>query len=84
MGEIVLIGSENTKRSDWPVGRVIEVCAGKDGINRVAKIKTKHGVLVRPLQRLFPLEVSNKVSVENNIELKKATVEDSITERRSR
>jgi hypothetical protein len=30
---------------------------GKDGRVRVAKVKTKNGALMRPLQRLYPLEI---------------------------
>ena len=77
VGEVVLIGSENTKRIYWPVERLIQVCAGKDGINKVAKIKTKHRVLVRPVQRLFSLKVSDEFSVENIIEPKQTTVKVS-------
>jgi len=35
----------------------MEVYPGADEKVRVAKLKTKRGALVRPLQRLYPLEV---------------------------
>jgi len=57
VGEVVLIERDNQKRIFWPMGRILELIPGKDGRIRVAKLKTKNGVLTRPLQRLFPLEV---------------------------
>lgn len=40
--------------------KVIPLAIGDDGHSRVAKIKTARGFLVRPLQRLFPLEIPGK------------------------
>lgn len=56
--EVVLVGSDNKRRIQWPMGRVIDIFPGKDKVVRVAKVKTENGVLIRPIQRLFPLEVS--------------------------
>ncbi|KAG8174866.1 hypothetical protein JTE90_020154 [Oedothorax gibbosus] len=56
LDEIVLIGSDNKKRCDWPLARVIELLPGKDGRTRLVR-KTQSGVLLRPIQRLYPLEV---------------------------
>lgn len=56
-GEIVLVGSENLKRTFWPLGKVVEVLPGKDGVHRVAKVQLAQGMLLRPFQKLFPLEV---------------------------
>jgi hypothetical protein len=60
VGDIVHIGSDNKKRLEWPLGRIVELLPGTDGKVRVGKIKTATGTLLRPLQRLFPLEVSNE------------------------
>ncbi|CAG7719698.1 unnamed protein product [Allacma fusca] len=59
-GDSVLVGSDNTKRVNWPMARILEVFPGKDGVIRVAKIKTSNGELVRPIQRLYPFEVFEK------------------------
>ncbi|CAG7712906.1 unnamed protein product [Allacma fusca] len=59
-GDIVLVGSDNTKRVNWPMARILEVFPGKDGMIRVAKVKTSNGELVRPIQRLYPFEVCEK------------------------
>ncbi|GFY70989.1 uncharacterized protein TNIN_221881 [Trichonephila inaurata madagascariensis] len=56
-GDIVLVGDTNSKRINWPLGKVKNIYPGKDGIVRVVEIKTKNGTFLRPVQRLYPLEV---------------------------
>lgn len=68
VGDIVLIGSDNSKRLDWPLGRVIETLPGRDGQTRLAKIATAKGQMLRPLQRLFPLECCTVPEFESNEE----------------
>ncbi|GFX85058.1 uncharacterized protein TNCV_4998871 [Trichonephila clavipes] len=46
------------ERLNWPLGRVIELYPGKGGIERVAKLRVANGFVIRPLQRLYPLEMS--------------------------
>ncbi|GLV35125.1 hypothetical protein CBL_01727 [Carabus blaptoides fortunei] len=58
IGDVVLVEMDNKKRILWPMGKISELITGKDGVARVAKLQTKSGMLIRPLQRLFPLEVS--------------------------
>ncbi|XP_011860462.1 PREDICTED: uncharacterized protein LOC105557751 [Vollenhovia emeryi] len=58
-GDIVLLGQDNLKRLDWPLARVIKVFPGRDGVTRVVRVKTAMGELVRPIQRLYPLEMSS-------------------------
>ncbi|XP_015433580.1 PREDICTED: uncharacterized protein LOC107189534 [Dufourea novaeangliae] len=59
VGDVVLVGNDDRKRMDWPLARVMEVIRGKDGNVRVVRVKTPRGELMRPVQRLYPLEVSN-------------------------
>ncbi|KAJ8969571.1 hypothetical protein NQ317_001039 [Molorchus minor] len=59
VGEVVLIGSDNTKRLDWPLAKVEEIFPGKDGGVRLVKFKTSSGHLLRPVQRLYPLEIDS-------------------------
>ncbi|GFX79798.1 uncharacterized protein TNCV_4981101 [Trichonephila clavipes] len=40
-----------------------EVYPGKDGVPRVARIRTSHGERIRPFQRLYPLEVLAKTEI---------------------
>ena len=53
---IVLVGADGEKRINWLLGRIEEMYPERDGKERVAKVVTKNGVLVRPLQRLYLLE----------------------------
>ncbi|UYV69689.1 hypothetical protein LAZ67_7000247 [Cordylochernes scorpioides] len=57
VGDLVLIGQDNAKRVNWPLARVVEVYPGRDGPVRVAKLRTSKGVQIRPVQRLYNLEI---------------------------
>ncbi|GBL76124.1 hypothetical protein AVEN_139080-1 [Araneus ventricosus] len=57
-GDIVLIGDDVKKRLQWPLARIIELIPGKDGLVRTVKLKTQSFTLIRPVQRVFPLELS--------------------------
>jgi hypothetical protein len=59
VGDVVLVRSDNQKRLDWPLAVVKEVFPGQDGHIRVVKLKTAKGELIRPIQRLIPLEVKH-------------------------
>ena len=60
-GDVVVIHEDNTKRALWKLGRVVDLIKGKDGVVRGARVKTNSrysgGVIDRPLQKLFPLEM---------------------------
>ena len=58
-GDVVLIGSDDKKRLEWPMGIIVKLFQGRDGKIRVAKVKVKQGELIRPLQRLYPLEIES-------------------------
>jgi hypothetical protein len=55
--EVVLIGTENSKRVYWPLAVVEELIPGRDGKVRLVKLRTKAGMLLRPVQRIYPLEI---------------------------
>ena len=75
IGDLVLVGADNKKRFEWPIGRVVELLPGKDGETRLVRVKTSTGIFLRPIQRLFPLEmIEKKVEVRARIEDK--SVED--------
>ena len=57
INDIVLVETDGTKRVNWPLGRIIEIFKGRDGNYRVAKVKVSTGVLIRPIQRLYQLEI---------------------------
>nr|XP_042910968.1 uncharacterized protein LOC107454670 [Parasteatoda tepidariorum] len=60
VGDIILIWNDNLKRIHWPLGRILSVYTSKDGLIRRAKVKTKSGILIRPIQNLCPLELDEE------------------------
>ncbi|GFW19086.1 DUF5641 domain-containing protein [Trichonephila clavipes] len=72
---MVLIGNDNKKRLSWPIAKIIELIPGRDGEIRTVRLKTQHGTVIRPVQRIFPLEVqaianSDKELKEESISVK--------------
>jgi hypothetical protein len=56
--EVVLTGVENSKRMDWPLAVVQELIPCPDGEVRLVRLRTASGVLLRPIQRVYPLEIN--------------------------
>ncbi|GFY37353.1 uncharacterized protein TNIN_317101 [Trichonephila inaurata madagascariensis] len=48
---------DNLKRLNLSLGRVIELYPGEDGIEKVAKLRVANGFVIRPLHRLYSLEM---------------------------
>ena len=68
VGDVVLVGSDNMKRLEWPMALITELVPGRDGIPRVAWIRTAAGgVMTRPIQRLFQLEVGEGMQVPEKV-----------------
>ncbi|GFY48806.1 integrase catalytic domain-containing protein [Trichonephila inaurata madagascariensis] len=57
------VSSDNTKRIEWPLAKVMELYPSKDGSIRLVKVKMKSGEFLRPVLRLIPLEVTQKVDL---------------------
>ena len=62
VGDIVSIYDDKVKRQLWHIGRITEVLRGKDGNVRSAAVRTvnknqKTVTLIRPIQKLIPLEI---------------------------
>jgi hypothetical protein len=55
--DVVLI-VENCRRSDWPIGRILEVFPSADGLVRKVRVQTRASSLVRPVTKLCLLEAS--------------------------
>ena len=55
VNDIVLLKDENNPRNEWPLGRIQEVEQSNDGLARSVKLKTKNGVLRRPVNKLVLL-----------------------------
>uniref|UniRef100_A0A8D9A137 DUF5641 domain-containing protein n=1 Tax=Cacopsylla melanoneura TaxID=428564 RepID=A0A8D9A137_9HEMI len=58
VNDLVFVGDDNSKRINWPVGRIVELINGVDGHVRVVKVRIGSGVLTRPVQRVYPLELN--------------------------
>ena len=67
VGEVVLIKEdEPAPRTQWRIGKVIELVTGRDGLVRGAKLKVlakggKQTVIHRPLQKLIAFEIAEGV-----------------------
>ncbi|GFU16678.1 DUF5641 domain-containing protein [Nephila pilipes] len=67
IGEIVLVGDDNKKRLFWPLAKIIELIPWRDGKIRTVKLKTQHGIVLRPIQRIYLLEIYSKESVHGEL-----------------
>ena len=81
-GEIVLIKEEGYPRLQWPLGRVQRVFPGIDEHTRAVELKTKKGILVRPIQKLHSLEVISVQDtlppiVQNHVDVQMPDVKDN-------
>ena len=62
-GEVVIVHDDSLPRGLWKLGRVLEVIPGADGLPQsalvqVARRDKQHALLKRPVQLLYPLEIS--------------------------
>ena len=82
-GDIVLLQEDNIKRGQWKLAMVEEIICGKDGEPRGASVRKSGGkgkpeILNRPIQRLYPLEISisNSEQSKNGPSVRKAGSKD--------
>ena len=55
----MLISEDKVSRGKWAMGRVDRLLPGKDGLICTVILKTKKGLLRRPVERLHHLEASS-------------------------
>lgn len=55
VGDMVLVKEENTAPLHWPLGRVMQIYPGKDGLVRVVQVLMKGRLFKRPIVKLAPL-----------------------------
>ncbi|KAG8181694.1 hypothetical protein JTE90_014825 [Oedothorax gibbosus] len=65
------------------MGRLMEVLPGKDNCVRVVKVKTGSGELIRPVQRLHPLEVDCNSELFDSEAFKRVKVNNCVDETRT-
>lgn len=58
-GDVVLIQGQTPSVQNWPLGIVSKLMPGSDGIVRVVTVRTTHGELMRPVNKLVVLPVSD-------------------------
>ncbi|GFU18901.1 DUF5641 domain-containing protein [Nephila pilipes] len=64
IGEIIIVGVDNKKRLFWPLAKINELIPGWEGKIRTVKLKMQHGAILRPIHRIYPLEIYSKESVD--------------------
>ena len=64
INDIVFVGSDNCKRLDWPLAKIKDIMYSHDKNIRVVRLSTANGELIRPTQRLYPLELRYKCNQE--------------------
>ena len=57
-GNVVIIKGEEKNRGLWKLGIVEELITGRDGVVRGAKLRARRSYLERPVQQLYPMELS--------------------------
>ncbi|GFR29791.1 DUF5641 domain-containing protein [Trichonephila clavata] len=65
LSEIVLIKNPNRKRLYWPLGKVFELIPGRDGKVHTLKLRCSNSEIIRPIQRVFPLEIQSAETVNS-------------------
>ena len=56
-GEVVIIKGDEKNRGFWKLGIVTSLIKEKDGNVRGVKLRTGKGIMERPLQHVYPLEL---------------------------
>ncbi|XP_044755398.1 uncharacterized protein LOC123314290 isoform X1 [Coccinella septempunctata] len=81
VGEVVLVGNDNSKRGDWPLACVTELFPGKDGSVRLVRLRTSAGEILRSVQRIFPLELDSYEEETEISNIKDKEHETQVSER---
>lgn len=58
IGSVVMIREEGKPRMKWPLGKIDSLHYGRDGMVRAVTLQTEKGEIVRAVQKLHKLEVS--------------------------
>lgn len=67
VGALVLIKEKGQLPLVWPLGRVIKVFPGTDGVTRVVELKTKRRTVVRAFNIVCPLPLSSILQPGENV-----------------
>lgn len=78
IGDMVTIHDDNFPAGKWPVGRVVEVHPGRDGVVRVVTLKTKNGYIKRPILKLSILPIAKEEASKQKQQKSKTVKQQSI------
>ncbi|GFT93756.1 integrase catalytic domain-containing protein [Trichonephila clavipes] len=78
IGEVVLV-DDNKKRLFWALAKIIELIPGRDGKIRTNRLKTQHGKILRPIQRIYPLEIRLNENLQRGLEESIPTVSETLS-----
>lgn len=56
VGDVVKMADPKVPRGEWPLGRVVKVYTGDDGLVRYADVRTQNTTLRRPVTKLAVIE----------------------------
>eukprot|EP00112_Aurelia_sp_Birch-Aquarium-sp1_P001588 Seg1172.18 transcript_id=Seg1172.18/GoldUCD/mRNA.D3Y31 product="hypothetical protein" protein_id=Seg1172.18/GoldUCD/D3Y31 len=60
-GDVVIIKSDERNGGKWNLGIIVKLIKGRDGVVRAARLRAGKSYLERPVQFLYPLELSCNV-----------------------
>ena len=76
IGDVVLI-HDNVPRNQWKIGVVTDLHKGKDGFVRSVSLRLSSGTeLLRPIEKLYPLELSSEHNVQGTEKEEKEAIAD--------
>ena len=76
---LVLSGTvhDNVPRNQWKIGVVTDLHKGKDGFVRSVSLRVSSGAeLLRPIEKLYPLELSSEHNVQGTEKEEKEAIAD--------
>ena len=59
----MLVRSDSKNQGKWPIAVVQQIYPGRDGHISAVKLRTSKGVIERPVQHLYPLELQCEPTV---------------------
>ena len=68
VGDLVIVGHSDNKRALWDMGVVEEILPSNDSRVRAVKVKTKNGMITRPIIKLYPLRTAEELRPNEHLE----------------
>ncbi|KAJ8979782.1 hypothetical protein NQ317_007690 [Molorchus minor] len=66
VNDLVVIKEDKQPPLKWSLGRIASLHPGRDGVSRVATIRTSAGLIKRSFSKICPLPVSDECSVSGS------------------